>query len=341
MFDWIGDYWASRWFIFIAAAFILYVWKSPFRVSLKIFLCYLFINTFRNFAYPFGMQIIVKDIALSFHTAWTALILFSFVYFAKNMNKIVNFPKILTVFNVFFVFWCFLTIFFTPWLAENLANRSANASTISMMLPFCFNIPNLILALFAILSTDATMGLLSLCVSASFYLVLKHGKMRYLFIAPVLCTVGWFACDDNFTSFSGRIEHWRLAFEFFQNKASALFGFGNGTFNYLFPMIQEMKGLKTHNYFVFLHNDYIQLLFENGWIGIILALVTFSDYMIYLLLNKKYIMAMFACSYACNMFGNFPNHVSEQAILVCLALSLLSAKGAKVDRSPFKSKRQN
>jgi len=320
--EWVGDYWASRWFIFILIAFAALLFRSKLRLSLKIFIAFLMLNTIRNFAYPFDLQLFDK-MPLYFNTSWTALVLFAFVIFAgKTRIK----QKHMLYFEIFYIFWCFFTIFGTNLISETAVNRSVNATTISLMLPLVFSWPNLVLGLIAISFTNATMGLLSCVTSATFYLLLKYKKLKLLLIAPIALFWGWYFCSDNFFSFSGRLPHWQLAYEFYTEKASLLFGFGNGTFKYLFPMIQEMKGLKTHNIFVFLHSDYIQNLFENGIIGSFLGAIVMIDYFIHTLkTNKK--MAMFIVALACNMFGNFPLHVAEQTIFICLALSIIHQSG--------------
>lgn len=126
-------------------------------------------------------------------------------------------------------------------------------------------------------------------------ILLMHGSTSYFVIAAaVLCyailnirqswrviavlatafsvlAVGYAREGIDFLNSSGRFEHWSMFMGWWQDNANPLFGTGIGSFEWLGPMIQQMN--KEKAMFLFMHNEYLQVLFEGGIVGLTLALL--------------------------------------------------------------------
>lgn len=83
---------------------------------------------------------------------------------------------------------------------------------------------------------------------------------------------GW----DKFSSGHGRYHVWKLAGDFMDKQPLAikLLGAGSGSAPLLVPMLQVQDGLPetSQSFFSWLHNDWLQIGFEQGYIGWLLAM---------------------------------------------------------------------
>ena len=79
---------------------------------------------------------------------------------------------------------------------------------------------------------------------------------------------------DGFFSQSGRFEVWKLLFNWWKVNASWLLGTGTGTFQWIGPTLQiNADPNQVHGFFIFMHSDYLQVLFEQGIVGLVLVLI--------------------------------------------------------------------
>lgn len=79
---------------------------------------------------------------------------------------------------------------------------------------------------------------------------------------------------------SGRYEVWKMTMKFWGDHMSHWFGYGLGTFKMLGPAIQianlpEITDGMIIPGFFWMHNDWLQVLFEGGWIGLGLAVLVY------------------------------------------------------------------
>lgn len=77
----------------------------------------------------------------------------------------------------------------------------------------------------------------------------------------------WFRTGKEFLNDWGRFQEWQLFFDWWAQKANPLIGTGLGSFEILGPMIQN----KQSGLYLFMHNEYLQILFELGAIGFLLS----------------------------------------------------------------------
>jgi hypothetical protein len=90
---------------------------------------------------------------------------------------------------------------------------------------------------------------------------------------------GFFVLGSKFLGDSGRYHVWKMALSFWEFNASrswliGVLGFGPGTYGFFGPAVQSATGGST--IFPWLHNEYLQVLFENGIVGLSLVLILLS-----------------------------------------------------------------
>ncbi len=74
-------------------------------------------------------------------------------------------------------------------------------------------------------------------------------------------------------SSAGRVPAWIRFMEWWKVEASWTFGTGIGTFQWIGPAIDGLEGSRL---FMHMHNDWLQILFEGGVLGLLLAVSSFG-----------------------------------------------------------------
>lgn len=126
----------------------------------------------------------------------------------------------------------------------------------------------------------------------------------------------WFTLPDNsFFNTSGRIFVWRLAWERIKERP---WGWGPGSWEGLYTF-WNVPSVTPGLVWDRLHSDWMQLVFEGGWISGVMA----AAYIIGLLRwTRSSFRAAVVAGIAVNALGNFPFHFAATAWLFCLAISL-------------------
>lgn len=180
-------------------------------------------------------------------------------------------------------------------------NASMDACFIALMIPFLYEqLGKLKLGMtaplfyltpvFAILATEAAMPRIMLAFLVFAFLgreiierytyILDPREKRKVFSFSLcaltltigsLCVVTWNDLADS----SGRGAMWRATYDYFEKNTNHWLGFGLGSFQIHAPIIQKVYDLDfKHGYkfgaMAWLHNDWGQVLFETGIIGLIL-----------------------------------------------------------------------
>lgn len=121
----------------------------------------------------------------------------------------------------------------------------------------------------AILISSRHQPLLGLSILCTLY----FWRARHYWVLAGIPIVGgllaYFLTGD-FGNSNGRYELWQLAMNFWKEHANLYLGFGSGAFGVIGPAITDHK-------YIWLHSDYLQILFEQGIIGVILALAVAFD----------------------------------------------------------------
>lgn len=134
-----------------------------------------------------------------------------------------------------------------------------------------------------------------------FIALLKKRKFFPASMMPIVAGLGGYALQgERLLNPSGRQTIWVDSFHWWQANASPLWGAGSGTFETLGPLIS--KDYPPNTIFTFLHSDWLQIGFEQGVVGLILAVVFFAM----LLRRAKAEMFYTLFMYGAWMIANMP-----------------------------------
>lgn len=143
--------------------------------------------------------------------------------------------------------------------------------------------------------------MLTAMVFAEFYAKKKYSWMA---VALVPLGIGYLMQGDQLTAPRGRIDYWRNILGWWVDSGKILFGNGSGTGQIIFPT----QGIIEHKpkWVFWAHSDYVQLLFENGVIG----LAAFGVLLYFLLKRSLSRPLLFSAvvGYAVCMIFNSPSH---------------------------------
>jgi hypothetical protein len=127
-------------------------------------------------------------------------------------------------------------------------------------------------------------------------------------------------------SSTGRFEFWWDTLSFWWHRGNHLFGFGLGSF----PKLSALNGFTLgHPSFHWMHNDWAQLLFETGYVGLASVLVAFG-FVMSRAWGRPILFASLAC-YASGAFFNFFAHSALTAFVGCALVGLTYAKPAALE----------
>ncbi len=120
----------------------------------------------------------------------------------------------------------------------------------------------------AIIYSKAATPFFMLIGSMTVYFLFTRRSLAAMAITSVLATVGLITQGHHFTLSRGRWEAWKLFMDWWLEHGNRWTGTGLGTFYVLGPVIQPGDA----GQYLYLHNEYLQILFELGIIGLFLFL---------------------------------------------------------------------
>lgn len=179
----------------------------------------------------------------------------------------------------------------------------------------------ILLALAAAIATHSRSALVVLAVQMLF---LFRKQWRYfLLLTPLLYFV--FPISTN-----GRTSLWVHYMQWWNENVNPWVGSGLGSFEWIGLMLAP-SGREAR--FYLLHNDWLQILFETGWIGLILSVITFSWIAVKLYADERKFILW--CTFGVLAITYYPyHHILVQAL--CLNLILHAMK--KANPVPFISR---
>lgn len=192
-------------------------------------------------------------------------------------------------------FTCALNARFLPWLMlffelSSLVNcalllsnghgffnaNSMDATFICMVLPLSLlcdrpwpiklvfvGIPLITLSVAPVIGSTAIFVLLT---EGLIYLALTNRWKWTVPLGIILVGGGLYINGATLYTSHDRTDQWKLLMSWWWDNANHWLGTGSGTFQWLGPAIQN----KERDLFVWMHNDYLQVLFEQGLIGLFL-----------------------------------------------------------------------
>jgi len=203
-------------------------------------------------------------------------------------------------------------------------NTSLGATLNAILLGFALHrkpITASIMALIATVASGTSMGPLAVVIGLGCCYAIKSRKGLVISGTTTLSLIlGLYAIyGADLYSLSGRGEVWAMALDYVFKTDSWVFGQGWGTWAYLGPKIQTiMAPNKTTGLFLQLHNDFIQLFFEGGIIGLALWGWAFVAALVKSYKAKDFIGIYMITCFLVSCVGNFPTRLAPT--MVCLAL---------------------
>lgn len=85
----------------------------------------------------------------------------------------------------------------------------------------------------------------------------------------------WMITGRELLNPNGRFNVWRIAFEWWGDHVSPIFGSGLGTYFLFGPHAQIVRNQASTGIFTVMHSDWLQVLFEQGVLGLALAFCLF------------------------------------------------------------------
>lgn len=228
-----------------------------------------------------------------------------------------------------------------------IGNASINACLIAFTYPFFYSqilkrkwddkyernayFGFLIVPVIAILLASTSMGLGTLLVGVGAMGILevkKRGLVQFqlkyilpvLLVSPVIVAVSYLFLGKDLFHDSGRFYTWGIAMDWLFKMGNPVFGSGLGSAELLLPMIQHDTQLVTNEWFIWMHNDWLQIFFELGAVGISLVGFMYFHAVKASLRSPPLFGALMAVS-VCAL-GNYPLHSPILSVAAGLILTL-------------------
>lgn len=249
------------------------------------------------------------------------------LYAIKNRDKLLMWGgEIAALFCLVNVLMVFYSLFFEPgWCQVTnscggaLSNPSMNASLIVVTLPFIIDRTEgkcrwvlIGLTVIALILSKARIGF-GLLAALSVLYAIKEGYWKAAIASPLVLLAGKLGMGliSNKPMFGdgGRLE----VYQFFmaawaQNSRNWVFGTGYGTFGIFSANLQRASGKWDNDWWITLHNDWLEILFALGIVGLVLAVAVYLCSMLRFYMRGEYAEAISLVLLGLMMGCNFPLH---------------------------------
>lgn len=150
--------------------------------------------------------------------------------------------------------------------------------------------------------------------------IMKRGVWRIagLGITGVILLLGTLFANHGLLNTSGRLQGWRFFMGWWSEFVNPWVGTGGGTFQYLAPLIQmSFPDAPSFNQaWIWLHNDWLQVLFEHGVIGFALIVLVYGWALLRAKRERWVLIGLFAFGFMAT--AQFPMHWVMTQIWICL-----------------------
>lgn len=219
-----------------------------------------------------------------------------------------------------------------PWFLFN--NPAMDASFIACTLPLALHYkkwmaPTMIIAA---LLTKTSSSILGVSLALTLYYIQYLGLFLTSTLTTLILLFGYFTQGmSTLTNSSGRYHVWELALNFIKETDvyTLLLGSSTGTWQVYGPTLQVLEAIKNKTYYVsgffWMHNDWLQILFENGIIGLILTLLCVGRGMIKI--KSSPLLLSMSVTYMAIMILQMPlRHIIFTLLGACLLLTTTQLK---------------
>jgi len=164
-----------------------------------------------------------------------------------------------------------------------------------------------------ILFLGGSTGVIALGAGIGAYFFAKRKIARAFVYTIPLAAFGFIYFGDLFLSESGRLKPWTIFLDYFFNYTNPLFGSGIGTFEWLGHFSRN----EPTDVFLWAHNEYLQLLFEGGVIGLALGLTVLYETLTNSFKRKQAWLFATIVSIMVISLTQFPFRFAMSAIFIC------------------------
>lgn len=299
-----ANYYQIYWFLAFSLAFFLYskYLFETFKFSLALALTYTIFQTFLFGEYittqtPYSMPV---NLVLKVHSLEALLTVFLSIFIVDRIK--IN-PKIMAYVCIVNIVVTAILIPFTkhlnwPPMAGLSMNPAMNASITAITLPFLFYLADIYIVPFI------TFGIILILMTKNFTPILavaigffgpsfleSRKKTRYLSIGIVAGLLTFFLFRHH-SHIEDRLYNWKFFWHYWRENFNWLVGSGNGSFSTWGPIAQRMSTFNddaflkrflpsvsniwanyhgmAHWYWLWLHSDIYQTLWEMGVMGLML-----------------------------------------------------------------------
>lgn len=210
----------------------------------------------------------ILSLRLRLVSARSFIIIISLVYFVSCLSR-KNLERLLTAFGFIAALNAISVLIYEFGMS---GSRSMDMTICAMILPSIllrkeslkwYEMLNGFIVLTAMFITKGSTVFFMLIGIVACYLAF-YKKWKEIVIAVLaIVTVGVIINKGEFLYHIDRTEQWALLMSWWNNHAEVFFGTGLGTFQWLGPEIQN----KSKDLFVWMHNEYLQIIFEMGYVG--------------------------------------------------------------------------
>lgn len=146
----------------------------------------------------------------------------------------------------------------------------------------------------------------------------------------------WHQGDAAFDSV-GRVEVWDYILTYLRHHADrVIFGYGSGSAEWMIPVIQNSFGMTTPK-FLWAHNDWIQILLEQGFVGLFCA-TAFAIQIFRRAYKEPWLFATTAAVFV-NMCTQAPmRYMPFQLVIICVLMLVRDLHGRNFERPKINSR---
>lgn len=214
---------------------------------------------------------------------------------------------------------CVVTLVLTNYGLSG--NPSMNGCLIAITLPFLirvfYAVPPILpigLAAAAILKTDASIPVGALFVSVGAMALSTRGiksALRSMLVILPIGVIAYYLQPTQFFSSTGRFWFWGEIWKWFTDSGKLWLGHGTGALDII--LRSKLATDPEYRTVIWAHNDYLQILFDNGILGLSLFLLAALFTLRQAFKNTAVFAAL--CAYLATALFNFPMHVPLHAFV--------------------------
>lgn len=151
----------------------------------------------------------------------------------------------------------------------------------------------------------------------------------FVSIAAFLSALGMRLLGDDFWDQNGRFEIWKMALDWSKTHGNMWFGQGFSSTQVLLPIEQVVMGHYHGDYFLWLHNDWLQIFIEGGYLGAACVALAVGRA---LWVSRHKLILPSLCGFATLALFNYPLRMPIHVYCLVLMLGVREAVNRSVEK---------